>query len=219
MRPQCRISGCSGFTLIELLAVFAVLAIVAAMMFGVVDKVRQKAYTSRCVSNLRQLVAAGKLYSNDNGGSYPPLSVGDGATKKTGLTLLRSYVEQGASGLDNSQAFEDIMICPQAWLNESDKVIPDVVTTYGLNNQLSRAIFSEHLNRPVRIGNPSSLIWMGDGRYSEKGFWARDINYTTIDLGALVHPEGHAGNYAFFDGHVETLSRDELLNESLWWPQ
>ena len=44
-----------GFTLIELLVVIAIIAILAAILFPVFAKAREKARQASCLSNLKQL--------------------------------------------------------------------------------------------------------------------------------------------------------------------
>ncbi|NCO35313.1 MAG: prepilin-type N-terminal cleavage/methylation domain-containing protein [Armatimonadetes bacterium] len=47
-----------GFTLIELLVVIAIIAILAAILFPVFARAREKARTASCQSNLKQLMMA-----------------------------------------------------------------------------------------------------------------------------------------------------------------
>ena len=54
-----------GFTLIELLVVIAIIAILAAILFPVFDKAREKARTASCQSNLKQLATAFLMYAQD----------------------------------------------------------------------------------------------------------------------------------------------------------
>jgi prepilin-type N-terminal cleavage/methylation domain-containing protein len=54
-----------GFTLIELLVVIAIIAILAAILFPVFAKAREKARGASCISNLKQLCLAAQMYSQD----------------------------------------------------------------------------------------------------------------------------------------------------------
>jgi len=54
-----------GFTLIELLVVIAIIAILAAILFPVFARAREKARQTSCLSNLKQLGLATQMYCQD----------------------------------------------------------------------------------------------------------------------------------------------------------
>jgi prepilin-type N-terminal cleavage/methylation domain-containing protein/prepilin-type processing-associated H-X9-DG protein len=60
-----------GFTLIELLVVIAIIAILAAILFPVFAKARERARQASCISNQKQIVAAAKMYADDWESTFP----------------------------------------------------------------------------------------------------------------------------------------------------
>ena len=60
-----------GFTLIELLVVIAIIAVLAAILFPVFARAREKARQTTCTSNQRQLAASVMMYVQDHNQTLP----------------------------------------------------------------------------------------------------------------------------------------------------
>jgi len=63
-----------GFTLIELLVVIAIIAILAAILFPVFARAREKARQTSCLSNMKQIGLAFMMYTQDYDETLPGIS-------------------------------------------------------------------------------------------------------------------------------------------------
>jgi prepilin-type N-terminal cleavage/methylation domain-containing protein len=64
----------NGFTLVELLVVITIIGMLAGMISPSLQRVRAKAETTACQSNLRQIGTAVWLYVPDNGNKFPSIN-------------------------------------------------------------------------------------------------------------------------------------------------
>jgi len=94
----------SGFTLIELLVVIAIIAILAAILFPVFARAREKARQTSCLSNVKQLSLGFLMYAQDYDEIIPRYADHDCAApdgRKEWYDVVEPYIK-------NTQIF----ICP-----------------------------------------------------------------------------------------------------------
>ena len=63
----------TAFTAVELLVVIAIIGILAGLLLPALNRAKERAKRTACVSNLKQVNLATRLYANDNGELLPVL--------------------------------------------------------------------------------------------------------------------------------------------------
>lgn len=123
-----------GFTVVELLVTVLLIILLAGLLFAVQAGARGKAKQSACMSNLRQLVTAIRMYADDHGGLPPPHESSYdcyGPDRGTLMLVLAPYVRD-----------ERIWFCPaDPWAGKPvvANMIPHVATSYRTQLSFFRA--------------------------------------------------------------------------------
>jgi prepilin-type N-terminal cleavage/methylation domain-containing protein/prepilin-type processing-associated H-X9-DG protein len=121
-----------GFTLIELLVVIAIIAILAAILFPVFGKAREKARQTSCMSNQKQIALACTMYAQENEEKLP-----DAATFWTQFNFAAKMLQCGTKGRDTANAYDyDITLSNMA-LGDIADATSVVLTADGLGGAVN----------------------------------------------------------------------------------
>ncbi|MEN6301106.1 MAG: DUF1559 domain-containing protein [Armatimonadia bacterium] len=199
-----------GFTLIELLVVIAIIAILAAILFPVFAKAREKARQSSCLSNVKQIMLGVLSYAQDYDEVLPYASHWGEPTPRNWWQYLDPYVK-------NAQIF----ICPSQRGASCD---------YGWNYQNFgyRAAANTYQYGPGQslgaVLMPAETILIGDdpdtGMYGAGGIYIygpTQVSPPADGIGNVSGRHNDGGNYAFCDGHAKWLSRSQAAGENRLW--
>jgi prepilin-type N-terminal cleavage/methylation domain-containing protein/prepilin-type processing-associated H-X9-DG protein len=230
-----------GFTLIELLVVIAVIALIAAILFPVFSRAREKGRQAACVAHVRQLTSAFHMYSEDFDEQFPPdFSRGRGITtfeEASGMwyAQLQPYIRNLGvlhCPSDNiSDALRTTSACAP-WLR-GDRRLPAL--SYGANSVLILAWYEptfRQFQTVPSISRPAHTLLFGDSTEPWVFHFCPDTDRSGVHWSHAAYangpPEcredyhgGHSGegderhtagsNLAYVDGHVQYMPADRFL--------
>jgi len=97
-----------AFTLIELLVVIAIIAILAAMLLPALSKAKQKALTTSCTADLKQVGLGMRMFADDNEDRYPESGGSIGWNLIDPNSPSNSWMQQIYSYVQNTNVYH----CP-----------------------------------------------------------------------------------------------------------
>lgn len=218
MRPHHPCRCTDGFTLLELLTAIAIISVLGTIVFSFSVQAFESSRQSKCLSGLRQLQMANLLYAIENNGNFVPVFVNNA----TGSSRNRWH---------NNRTFTTLLGCPTTVPASipanircpNSKVQGSTAWGYnftGLSGGINdgghtRGFKQNDILRPNEtIAFIDALDWQvqrgGADRYVEDG---APVTHAT----AYRHGNNNFANAVFWDGHTQSLSREELVgNRRLW---
>ncbi len=207
-----------GFTLIELLVVIAIIAILAAILFPVFGRAREKARQASCQSNLRQLALAVQMYGQDYDEKYPPFAyTPDGMNYVTAFEMVLPYI-------NNRQ----ILLCPDdkegRVLGGPSSIIPNApACSYAANMADPTGIALDGVAPYYVLGDPRGLLNGGTDSYAVMAessiqypaqttlLWDGEPTQTMQPFLTVAPVHNNMLNCVFCDGHVKAIKSSASL--------
>ncbi len=217
-----------GFTLIELLVVIAIIAILAAILFPVFARAREKARQTACLSNVKEITLGILMYVQDYDERFPfSYSVPDPSPRYGLIQITQPYI--------SSWQIHD---CPSADQRSTHTYLGN--RSYGYHFGLippnrGGAMLAE-------VKRPSEIVLMGDvmhdrnapvwflypnfgpmktdydgtncqvcGGNHNSGFWGTGHGWEQPGFNFIERHNG-TGNAGFVDGHAKAMKHATLYN-------
>ena len=181
-----------AFTLIELLVVVAIIALLAAFAFPIMQNALNGANRTKCASNLRSIYTYLQSYAAENNGTMPvpPTSFQNAAVTNL-LQAVSPYIA--------NKADRKVFYCPSHKRNDGS--LYSYTDTRWNTGGISYHYYSKSNNNtgiPLRITDPGRHLLMSD-KFNNPASNPRPVDSSSGQI--VTHPDGL--NLMRLDGSIE----------------
>ncbi len=209
--PSCRLGGWgaprSAFTLVEMIVVMAIILLLSAMLFPVLETALGKAEGSSCISNLRSLGMASRMYCDDYDERIVPAMLPHPLNRQICWDMtLQTYLNNLG-----------LLLCPT---DEYPRQVPGTLCaphSYGINLELAEV--GGYMGSSLTLSgieDPVGTILFCE--LAGQRFCTHGVNHDDTGLERVaIDRHGNGSHYTFVDGHTKWLRPEATEQPELLW--
>ena len=223
------------FTLIELLVVIAIIAILAAILLPALQQARERAMSTKCVSNLKNCGTLARMYTDSHRNLWPSGDVTDGNKPPLPwfVELAKAKIISGPVNRTWNVNRDPVTLCPSmpqvpqtTWPEGygSERQLDGAWPTYPFYNIDDAGLSMASDNSRSNIA-PEERVWLidsannyGDKPLRSNSHWiGNEVSSTAVTndyYGYAVTIHGGRMNLLSFGGSVTAAQPRELYS---WW--
>ena len=220
-----------AFTLVELLVVIAIIGVLLALLLPAVQAARSAARTAQCANNMRQIGLAIHQFAGVNNGRFPLIAHGH-ATDESWIYQLSPFLES----VDEIRLCPDdrsvksstlTTYALNGYLRKPEPISPHLPPPVRLAMEREQRGLIDSLYKLPKThdtlvlfeGSASRLAALFDHVHSYSWFSEQNLRNnastnavwkTVSDEIAVDRHHGTSANYLYADGHVGSLSADQI---------
>lgn len=203
-----------GFTLTELLIVIAIIAVLASLMFPLINGMRERARAATCAQNLKQIGIGLLAYISENNGRFPDGSAD--VSWKPGIATSRNWYDAAAENMGRvyvpfhkGDPLPAAFGCPSGHGKAYEPSWP-YTGDYAAN------FFLGHPNHNVRVisavNRPESTPYVQDTvKQNNFGATIYSAGFSKTANTAFAARHNGRGNILWVDGHVSAMTYSEYM--------
>ncbi len=194
-----------GFTLIELLVVIAIIALLLAVLLPALKKVREAGKRAVCLSHIRQLSIAWRLYADDNNDKICAANIGHSPDGWVDTMDVSDPIDVQIQAIESGRLFpycETIKVyrCPTVPRDElrSYSIVSSMNTNQPGPNSWKGNVFTKMGQAP---NAPSRVVFICEGKVTNYAFAIDSTENAWRDIPPIHHSEWTT--FSFVDGHSD----------------